>query len=155
MNSQEWLLKLSSSRTMTKCKPPSPRIHLRIESCDEDAKEISAVTSFITFLFTNPSSSNSLRPFLNQVTSFPDFGYLSVIGNPEFILFSELKPQNTFNTLKLASAVSSMYLPPPSVAVPENTLLLNLVRLKVLKALAHKDLDVYNEIEDLQYDLIT
>lgn len=29
------------------------------------------------------------------------------------------------------------------------------MRLKVLKGLAHKDLDIYNEIEDLQYDLIT
>lgn len=78
-----------------------------------------------------------------------------MIGSPEFILFTELKDQNVFNTLKLASSVSSMYLTPPTVIVPENSLLLNLVRLKVLKALGTKDLDVYNEIEDLQYEIIT
>jgi len=48
-----------------------------------------------------------------------------------------------------------MYVPPPCVIVPENNLLLNLIRLKVLKALGTKDLDVYNEIEDLQYEMIT
>lgn len=128
---------------------------MRIESCDEDANEVSAVTSFITFTFTNPSTSNSKTPFLNQANTFTDFGYFSIVGNPEFILFTELKPQNLFNTLKLASSVSSMYVPPPCVIVPENTLLLNLIRLKVLKALGTKDLDVYNEIEDLQYEMIT
>ena len=128
---------------------------MRIESCDEDANEVSAVTSFITFTFTNPSTSNPKTPFLNQANTFTDFGYFSIVGNPEFILFTELKPQNIFNTLKLASSVSSMYVPPPCVIVPENNLLLNLIRLKVLKALGTKDLDVYNEIEDLQYEMIT
>jgi len=65
---------------------------MRIESCDEDANEVSAVTSFITFTFTNPSTSNPKTPFLNQANTFTDFGYFSIVGNPEFILFTELKP---------------------------------------------------------------
>jgi len=32
--------------------------HLWIESCDEDANDFAAITSLITFIFTNPSSSN-------------------------------------------------------------------------------------------------
>jgi hypothetical protein len=95
-------------------------LHLRIESCDKKGLEMTGVSSYITFIFTHSLSSNPSFPILNNVKNDYDLGFINLIGDPELILFSELKNDaSLFNSLKLATKVWSMNMPLPCINVPD------------------------------------